>query len=77
MQHPIKLVALAAIVLLQGGCISANLTRNVTTGQELIDLQKAHAAGALTDSEYVALKSRMVSEAAGGSSESPSGSAKP
>ncbi len=77
MQRPIILAAITAIVLLQGGCISANLTRNVTTGQELIDLQKAHAAGALTDSEYVALKSRMVSEAAGGSSEFHSGSAKP
>ena len=68
MQRPIILAALAAIVLFQGGCISANLTRNVTTGQELIDLQKAHASGALTDSEYVALKSRLVAEATSGSS---------
>ncbi len=74
MQRPLILAALAAIVLIQGGCISASLTRNVTTGQELIDLQKAHAAGALTDSEYVALKSRMVSEAAGGSVQFQSGS---
>lgn len=77
MQRPIILAAITAIVLLQGGCISANLTRNVTTGQELIDLQKAHAAGALTDSEYVALKSRMVSEATGGSTQFQSSSIAP
>ncbi len=66
MQRPILIAALAAIVLFQGGCISASLTRNVTTGQELIDLHQAHASGAITDSEYVALKSRLISESTGG-----------
>jgi len=71
--RPLILLAITTIVLLQGGCIRANFTRNVTTGQELIDLQKAHVAGALSDNEYVALKSRVVSEAAnsGQSIESP------
>ncbi len=77
MSRPIFVVSLAAIVLLQSGCISASLTRNVTTGQELIDLQKAHAAGALTDNEYVALKSRMVSDAAGSGSQSQPQPVKP
>lgn len=66
MPRSIILAMLAAIALVQGGCISASMTRNVTTGQELIDLQKAHEAGVINDGEYAELKMRMVSEAAGG-----------
>ena len=70
MHRLLVLAPLAIIMLAQGGCISASITRNVTTGQELVDLQKAHASGAITDTEYVALKSQMVSAATSGSVES-------
>ncbi len=56
------LIPLAAIALLLGGCIHVTTVRNTTSGQELLDLQKAHAGGAITDAEYQACKSRMVSE---------------
>lgn len=62
MIRPTILAILGVLALTQGGCISATVNRNTTTGQELLDLQKAHAAGAITDAEYQAAKSRMVSE---------------
>jgi len=41
-----------------GGTKSANI--QPTTGQQLIDLQKAKDAGAITDSEYQTQKAKLL-----------------
>lgn len=56
------------LVLVGGlaGCVSNNkgpMTTNLqrfTVGQELIDLKKAHDAGAVTDEEYEHVKSQLM-----------------
>ena len=52
-------------VLVVGGCAIANkgeltLSRHISIGQELIDLQKAHQSGALTDEEYERVKTKIL-----------------
>lgn len=39
---------------------SKNVTMTPTLGQQLIDLQKAKEAGAITDSEYQAEKTKLL-----------------
>ena len=39
---------------------SGTPTRPPTRGQELIDLQKAHEAGAISDQEYEQMKRRLM-----------------
>jgi hypothetical protein len=63
-------MAIAALGLaLVGGCgwsVGASSTEQVqkpTVGQQLIDLQKAHGSGALSDAEY-AQKRKQVIDAA-------------
>jgi hypothetical protein len=53
--------ALAALVLCSG-CVAAigNRSPNVTVGQQLIDLQKAKEAGALTEAEFQTQKARLL-----------------
>jgi hypothetical protein len=56
--------ALAALLLLSG-CVasignSGAQRGNATLGQQLIDLQKAKEAGALTESEYQTQKTRLL-----------------
>jgi len=60
------LVAAAAATLLSG-CAGAafnrvNLTvsRNITIGQELMDLQVAHEKGIISDSEYAEAKKNVL-----------------
>ena len=61
--------AIATLVLtaslLLNGCVAIGnrdaQRGNATLGQQLIDLQKARDAGALTDAEYQAQKSRLIS----------------
>jgi len=60
-------VALSAIVLLSG-CLALEVGGNEkredkkpTTGQQLIDLKKAHDAGAISDEEYEAQKAKVLS----------------
>ena len=59
-------VALSAMVLLTG-CLALDVgggdkreERKATTGQQLIDLKKAHDAGAITDAEYEAQKAKVL-----------------
>ncbi len=50
------------------GCVAAigndtgPLRRQGTLGQELIDLQKAKEAGAMTEEEYTAQKAKLLGE---------------
>ena len=60
------LVGMVAANLLTG-CVAAggkNTTEifNPTLGQQLIDLQRAKDAGAISDAEYQAQKSRFLNE---------------
>ena len=57
-------LALAATFFLSG-CVAAIGNRdaqhgNATLGQQLIDLQKAKEAGAITDPEYQTQKARLL-----------------
>jgi hypothetical protein len=59
------IAALLPALLLLNGCVAIGnrdaQRGNATLGQQLIDLQKARDAGALTDSEYQAQKARLLS----------------
>lgn len=62
------LTAIGAATLLSG-CIglsigggTSNKPESPTVGQQLIDLQKAKDAGAISDSEYQAQKARILNE---------------
>ena len=60
---PILTVALATTFLI--GCAwqvggDKKVTMQPTTGQQLIDLQKAKDSGAISDSEYQAKKARLL-----------------
>lgn len=59
------LVVFSALTFLTGcawhvGGGPKNVTAKPTTGQQLIDLQKAKDAGAITDSEYQAQKTKVL-----------------
>jgi hypothetical protein len=63
------LIGLVTITLLTG-CIGGlslgggtkTTTNPPTVGQQLVDLQKAKAAGAITDVEYQAQKTKILNE---------------
>ena len=60
---PISLALCAAVFL--SGCIAAIGNRgtnpsDATLGQQLIDLQKAKDAGAMTDAEYQVQKAKLL-----------------
>jgi len=59
------LIGLSAMTLLTGcawqvGGGHKSVTMGPTTGQQLIDLQKAKDAGAITDAEYQAQKAKLL-----------------
>jgi hypothetical protein len=55
------LTSLTAMLLLTGCIIVAKDNGNrPTVGQQLIDLQKAKDAGAITDAEYQAKKAKLI-----------------
>ncbi len=62
------LIGLSAMTLLTGciglsiGSGTTNKPKSATIGQQLIDLQKAKEAGAITDSEYQAQKVKILAE---------------
>ena len=61
----VRSCAVIALIPLLTGCIAAigNGTpnqHNGTLGQQLIDLQKAKDAGAITESEYQAEKAKLL-----------------
>lgn len=59
-------VAVLAAVLLTGclnlqfGGGSTTKPQGPTTGQQLIDLKKAHEAGAISDAEYQAARAKLL-----------------
>ena len=66
-----SLIGLAALTLLAGCAISPSLSlgggkktttiqQPPTVGQQLIDLQKAKASGAITDAEYQTEKAKIL-----------------
>ena len=59
------LIGLSAMTLLAGCIIGdrSHTTQNQpTVGQQLVDLQKAKEAGALTDAQYEAQKEKILSK---------------
>lgn len=61
----IGMAALAAIML--SGCAGAafnrvelTMNRNITIGQELMDLQEAHKKGVINDTEYAEAKKNVL-----------------
>ena len=56
------LTCLTGCVGLSIGGGSKTQTQTATVGQQLIDLQKAKEAGAITDSEYQAQKAKLLSK---------------
>lgn len=71
-------VALSSLVsiLSLGGCVVGNDTRvyRPTLGQQLIDLQKARDAGAMTEVEYATERSKLLSKRPASDEGSASGS---
>ena len=65
---PIRSILLALFstsALLSSGCALGNraeihLVRNISFGQELIDLQRAHDEEAISELEYTTLKSKLL-----------------
>ena len=52
-------------LLVSGGCAIGNrgtleLSRHISIGQELLDLQKAHEAGAISDEEYEMVRGKIL-----------------
>ena len=68
MKKLLRPIALALpILVLLSGCLALdvgggtkNQTVNATVGQQLIDLQRAKDAGAISDAEYQAQKARLL-----------------
>jgi hypothetical protein len=61
----LHLPAIVLVALGASSCAAFNngelvLVRNVSFGQELIDLQRAKEEGALTEEEYVACKAKIL-----------------
>jgi hypothetical protein len=62
----IPIVALVSTITLLTGCSwqvgggPKSVTMQPTTGQQLVDLQKAKDAGAITESEYQAQKAKLL-----------------
>ena len=61
------LILAAALCCLVTGCAwsvggqkGGTTVNQPTQGQELIDLQRAHESGAITEEEYARMKSRIV-----------------
>jgi hypothetical protein len=62
----IRSLALLSAITLLAGCAwqvgggAKHVTMEPTVGQQLIDLQKAKEAGALTDAEYQGQKAKLI-----------------
>jgi len=62
----VPLLVMISAMLLSAGCSWSvgggpkNATLQPTTGQQLIDLQRAKDAGAITDAEYQTQKARLL-----------------
>jgi hypothetical protein len=62
--HRMKQIILVGFILTFFLCacvgVGTETTQQVSVGQELIDLQKAHDKGAISDKEYVELKQKIM-----------------
>jgi hypothetical protein len=62
-----KALAYTTLLLLGTGCWNGEnhviKLGDVTIGQQLIDLKRAHEAGAMTDTEYAEVKAKLISMA--------------
>jgi len=62
----VRILALLAVTTLLSGCAwevgggDKHVTVQPTVGQQLVDLQRARDAGAITDSEFQAQKARIL-----------------
>lgn len=67
MKHAINLIMAMVATLVLSGCmgaalnkVSLTLNRNITVGQELMDLQAAHEKGIISDTEYMETKKDIL-----------------
>ena len=67
MKLVMNLILVAIMALALYGCAGAafnridlTMSRNITVGQELMDLQEAHEKGILSDTEYVEAKEDIL-----------------
>ena len=68
----VSTVVAMTLVTLLNGCIAIGTgpksqQTNATLGQQLIDLQNAKPAGAITDAEYQAQKAKLLANTSGNS----------
>lgn len=61
----VPVASFLVLSLVAGGCAIANkgeisLTRNISFGQELMDLKSAKDAGAISEDEYYHLKRKVI-----------------
>lgn len=68
MKTLISMVMLLTVAFLLTGCAGAafnkielTMSRNITIGQELIDLHEAHEKGIISDTEYIEAKNDILS----------------
>ena len=71
MTRVVRLTALGLVLLGSPGCLGLTVGGGAeiqsavtppTLGQEFLDLQRAHTAGALSDEEYEAVKRKLILE---------------
>jgi len=67
MKHAMNLIMAMVAALVLSGCmgaafnkVSLTLNRNITVGQELMDLQEAHEKGIISDTEYMETKKDIL-----------------
>lgn len=60
MKMPIICILVSLLVCGCGGTDVVQPNMNVTVGQQLIDLKKAHDSGALSDKEFNSQKSKLI-----------------
>ena len=67
MKHVMNLIMVTLAALLLSGCmgaalnkVSLTMNRNITVGQELMDLQEAHEKGIISDTEYMETKKDIL-----------------
>ena len=67
MKHAMNLIMATVAALVLSGCmgaafnkVSLTLNRNITVGQELMDLQEAHEKGIISDTEYMETKKDIL-----------------
>ena len=67
MKSTVMVITASVAIILLSGCMGAalnkvelTLNRNITVGQELMDLQAAHEKGIINDTEYIEAKKDIL-----------------